>query len=139
LAHLDAGNLPMVGAGEDEHVGPEDYHHGVDTAVVEELSAKLTSRMPGMSQAFFHGGWSGLFTTTPDWHPVLDRMEGVAGLYVTVGFSGHGFKLAPLVGVVIAEMVIHGRTTTIDVSMLGLSRFSEDRMLKSRYGMSVLA
>ncbi len=138
-ARPGAGNLTMVGAGENEHVGPEDYHHGVDATVVEELSAKLTARMPGMSQAFFHGGWSGLFTTTPDWHPVLDRVEGVEGLYIAVGFSGHGFKLAPLVGVIMAEMVIHGRATSIDVSVLGLNRFREDRTLKSRYDMSVLA
>jgi sarcosine oxidase subunit beta len=65
-------------------------------------------------------------------------VRGVGGLYYAVGFSGHGFKLAPMVGVTMAELVIQGRTT-IDVSMLGLDRFEENRPMRSRYGMSVLA
>ena len=135
----EAGNLTLIGVGEEERVGPDEYNHGVDMAVVEDVSAKLMARMPGMSEALYHGGWSGLFTTTPDWHPVLDAVEGIDGLYVAVGFSGHGFKLAPMVGVAMAEMVTQGRATTIDVGELGLSRFKENRLLESQYGMSVLA
>ncbi len=135
----EAGGLTLVGVGEDELASPEGYDHGVDMSVVEEVSAKLAARMPGMAQAFFRGGWSGLFTTTPDWHPILDRVEGLEGLYCAVGFSGHGFKLAPMVGAVMAEMVTQGRAASLDVSMLGLDRFRANRLLGSRYGMSVLA
>ena len=138
-ARPDAGNLTLIGVGEDEFVGPDEYNQGVDMPVVEEAFANLARRMPGMSQALFRGGWSGLFTTTPDWHPILGRIEGVDGLYCAVGFSGHGFKLAPMVGVVMAEMITQGEATTIDVSMLDLARFREGRTLASRYGMSVLA
>ena len=92
-----------------------------------------------MAQASFLRGWSGLFTITPDWHPILDRAKEVDGLYVAVGFSGHGFKLAPMVGVTMAELIADGRATTIDISQLGMGRFAEGRLLQSRYGMSVLA
>ena len=138
-ARPDSGNLTLVGAGEEERADPESYDRGVDISVAEQVSSKLMARMPGMSEAQFRGGWSGLFTTTPDWHPILDRAEGVEGLYCAIGFSGHGFKLAPMVGIVMAEMVVHGRATTVDVSMLGLSRFRGNRLLRSRYSMSVLA
>ena len=138
-ARPDAGNLTLIGVGEDEFVGPDEYNQGVDMPVVEEIFANLAGRMPGMSQALFRGGWSGLFTTTPDWHPILDRVEGVDGLYCAVGFSGHGFKLSPMVGVAMAEMITQGEATTIDVSTLDLARFREGRTLGSRYGMSVLA
>jgi sarcosine oxidase subunit beta len=56
-----------------------------------------------------------------------------------VGFSGHGFKLSPMIGVVMAEIITGGRATTIDVSMLGLGRFAAGKALSSRYSMSVLA
>ena len=135
----DVGGLTLVGTGEEEHAEADSYPRGVDMAVVEAVSTKLAVRMPGMSEALYRSGWSGLFTVTPDWHPILDRVEGIEGLYCAVGFSGHGFKLAPMVGVVMAEMVTQGRATTIDVSMLGLDRFREGRLLQSRYGMSVLA
>ena len=138
-ARPDAGNLTLVGVGEEEFVGPDEYNEGVDMSMVQKVLENLGRRMPGMSQALFRGGWSGLFTTTPDWHPVLDRVEGIEGLYCAVGFSGHGFKLSPMIGVAIAELITQGRATTIDISMLGLDRFREHRTLHSRYRMSVLA
>jgi len=97
-------------------------------------TARIASQL-----AVFRGGWSGLFTTTPDWHPILDKVAGIEGLYCAVGFSGHGFKLSPMIGVVMAEIITQGRSWTIDVSMLGLSRFEEGRTLGSRYSMSLLA
>ena len=138
-ARPDAGNLTLIGVGEEEFAGPDEYNQGVDMPVVEKSFAGLVRRMPGMSQALFRGGWSGLFTTTPDWHPVLDRVEGIEGLYCAIGFSGHGFKLSPMIGVAMAELITHGRATTIDISMLGLGRFADGKLLGSRYRMSVLA
>ena len=70
---------------------------------------------------------------------MLDRIEGIDGLYVAVGFSGHGFKLAPMIGLTMAELITQGRATTIDISMLGLGRFAEGKPLSSRYSMAVLA
>ncbi len=135
----DVGYLTLIGVGEEEKVGPDELNHGVDMDVVEDVAAKLTDRMPGMEHAVFRGGWSGLFTTTPDWHPILAGVPGIEGLYCAVGFSGHGFKLAPMVGVVMAELITRGNATSIDISMLGLDRFAEGRLMESRYGMAVLA
>ena len=138
-ARPDGRDLTLIGVGEEEQANPESYDQGVDMDVVRDASARLARRIPGMAEAQFRGGWSGLFTATPDWHPVLDGVEGIEGLYCAVGFSGHGFKLAPMVGVAMAEMVTQGRATTIDVSMLGLDRFKANRLLASRYEMAVLA
>ena len=138
----DTPNLTLIGVGEDEFVDADTYNQGVDMSVVEMAFSNLVRRMPGMCHALFRGGWSGLFTVTPDWHPILDSIEGVEGLYCAVGFSGHGFKLAPMIGVVMAELITQGRAVTIApdlVSGLGLSRFKDGKLLGSRYGMSVLA
>ena len=138
-ARPDAGNLTLIGVGEDEFVDPDSYNQGVDMPMVERGFKGLVKRMPGMAQAVFRGGWSGLFTTTPDWHPVLDRVDGIEGLYCAVGFSGHGFKLSPMIGVVMAELIMEGQATSVDISMLDLGRFTEGRLLSSRYSMQVLA
>ena len=138
-ARPDAGNLTLIGVGEDEFVGPQDYHQGVDMPVVEEAMKSLVRQVPKMSEALFRGGWSGLFTTTPDWHPVLDKIEGIDGLYCAVGFSGHGFKLSPMVGVAMAELITRGRSESVDISKLRLGRFADGELLGSRYRMSVLA
>lgn len=138
-ARPDIGNLTYIGVGEEEEVSPARLNHGVDMDVVRDVSVKLASRMPMMEEATFCGGWSGLFTTTPDWHPILSRTGEVDGLYCAVGFSGHGFKLAPMVGEVMAELVTGGVSKSTDISMLGLDRFKEGKLMRSSYGMSVLA
>ena len=100
---------------------------------------KLVHRMPAMAEGYFRGGWSGLFTITPDWHPIMDRVEAVDGLYCSVGFSGHGFKLSPMIGLCMAEMMTQGQASTLDVSPFRLSRFESGDILTSRYRYNVLA
>jgi sarcosine oxidase subunit beta len=138
-ARPDIGGITMIGVGEEDYAGPDDYNQGVDMPMVEQSFSNLVKRIPGMADALFRGGWSGLFTITPDWHPVMDRIEGIDGLYCAVGFSGHGFKESPMIGLTMAELIANGRATTIDISMLNLNRFKEGRQLGSRYSMSVLA
>ena len=138
-ARPDVGGLTMIGVGEEESIGPDKFNQGVDMPVVERAFENMVRRVPGLATSLFRGGWSGLFTTTPDWHPVLDAIEGISGLYVAVGFSGHGFKLSPMVGKAMGEIMTSGHSKTIDVSVLNAKRFVSGGRLKSRYGMQVLA
>ncbi len=130
--------LTMVGFGEDE-VELDNYNEGIDPPEAANALARLARRMPGMSESYFRGGWSGLFTTTPDWHPILDRAPGVEGLFCAVGFSGHGFKLAPAIGQAMAELILEGRAASVDLTPLRFSRFAEGDLLASRYRYRVLA
>ena len=135
----DGAAMTMMGFGEDEEVEVDTYSQGVDMDQVAETRGKLAHRMPAMADSYFRGGWSGLFTTTPDWHPILDRVPGVDGLYCAVGFSGHGFKLAPMIGQTMAELILQGRASSIDISPLRLSRFDEGDLMTSSYRYRVLA
>ena len=138
-ARPDIGNVIMVGVGEDEAVGPEEYNQSVDTDMLVKTQSDLAKRIPGLMDARFSGGWSGLFTITPDWHPVLSAIERIEGLYVAVGFSGHGFKLSPMIGQVMSEIILGQEPETVDVSSLGANRFKEGQLMQSRYDMQVLA
>lgn len=136
---MDAPGLSLVALGEDpDAAGPDRYNEGVDQDAIAAGMGAMATRVPGMSDAGFVRGWSGLLTVTPDWHPVVDRVPGIDGLYVAAGFSGHGFKMAPAIGRAMAEVVL-GRDRTIDVSRLRLSRFEEGHLLGSSYPMQVLA
>ena len=138
-ARPDVGGLTMIGVGEDENADPDSFNQGVDMPMVEKTMANMIRRIPSMESAQFIGGWSGLFTTTPDWHPVLDQIEGIKGLYCAVGFSGHGFKLSPMIGKVMSEIIVEGQSTSVDVSRLNASRFKTGNLLESNYRMQVLA
>jgi len=135
----DGSSLTMMGFGDDEVVGVETYNQGVDMEIMADALGRLTRRIPAMADAYFRGGWSGLFTTTPDWHPILDAVPGIEGLYCAVGFSGHGFKLSPMIGVTVAELIVEGAAKTIDISPLRYSRFEEGDLLGSSYRYRVLA
>ena len=134
----DSSGLTFIGAGEHD-AEPDDYDQAVDMELVADAFRKLVHRMPAMSDGFFRGGWSGLFTVTPDWHPILDLVEGIKGLYCAVEFSGHGFKLSAMVVPTMAELILDGRAKTADITPLRMGRFRDGELLHSRYRYNVLA
>src|SRR2546427_2491260 len=75
---------------------------------VRDIRMRLTKRFPRLSEAQPRGGWAGAYDVSPDSYPILDRV-GPEGLFVAVGFSGHGFKLSPEVGRLMAEYVATAR------------------------------
>src|SRR6267143_2026249 len=75
--------------------------------ICHSASAHTTaSRLPPFAEGRLVRSWSGLYDTTPDWNPVLGPAPGIAGLQVAFGFSGHGFKLAPMVGRMLAQSML---------------------------------
>ena len=67
---------------------------------------------------------------TPDLRPVLGPVASLPGLHLAVGFSGGGFKIAPVVGEEIAQAVVDGRPSA-SLEPYALDRFSEGRQLAS--------
>ena len=136
----DGSNFTTMGFGDDdEQSDPDVYPQGLELSEAATARAKLARRVPGMADAYYRGGWSGLFTTTPDWHPILDAVPGVGGLYCAIGFSGHGFKLSPAIGKSVAELVVEGRARDVDLTPLRFTRFAENDLLESSYRYRVLA
>lgn len=64
-----------------------------------------------------------LYTVTPDWNFVIDRHPAHDNVLLAGGFSGHGFKFAPVVGEILAELALDG-TTRQPIEFLGLGRFA---------------
>jgi sarcosine oxidase subunit beta len=82
-------------------------------------------RLPVLERAGVVSRWAGLYEVSPDAHPILGTTP-VAGFYLVTGFSGHGFMHGPICGQLMAEMIVDGQATTVDVSGLRLSRFAEN-------------
>ncbi len=61
------------------------------------------------------------YTSTLDQHFVVDRLPGSERAFVACGFSGHGFKFASVIGEVLADMAVDGRTR-LPIDFLGLAR-----------------
>jgi sarcosine oxidase len=67
-----------------------------------------------------------LYCNTVDGHFVLDRHPAHENVLVAAGFTGHGFKFAPVVGQAMADLALDG-TTSLPIEFLGLSRFTAVR------------
>jgi len=86
-------------------------------------------RMPLVEKASRASHWAGLYEITPDAHPIFGDTN-VNGFMLCTGFSGHGFMHGPVAGKLMAEYIVDGKYSTLDVSMLDLKRFEEGRLIK---------
>ncbi|CAK9141598.1 unnamed protein product [Ilex paraguariensis] len=88
--------------------------------IQERFGDRVDSTGPVMTQ-------SCLYSMTPDEHFVIDFLGGEFGKDVVVagGFSGHGFKMAPVVGRVLADLVDNGKAKGVELKQFRLGRFEE--------------
>ena len=127
----------LVGVGhpkENEPVDPNTYDRSADNNFIKDVLERISHRMPQFANAEVIDSWSGVYTITPDWSMIVDKAPGVDGMYLAVGGSGHSFKLAPAIGQCLAEMILDGKSSTIDISPLRAGRFDERDYLRSTYG-----
>jgi sarcosine oxidase subunit beta len=117
-----------------EDADPDDYSNRATDDFVDLTVAKVGERFPGFTDAAITGSYAGCYDVTPDWNPVISR-TGIDGLVVAAGFSGHGFKIAPAVGRLVADLVVDGRSADprIPETDFRLSRFADDDLLRSPY------
>ena len=81
--------------------------------------------IPDVARAVIDRAWIGIDNHGHDEIPVLGLVDGIDGMVVATGFSGHGFALSPAVGEAIAGLILTG-ASPIDISSLGLNRFDHD-------------
>jgi len=98
------------------------YEAQVDWSVLETAVEKAVRRIPALEGAQVRHAWAGLRPLTPDGRAILDWAPGVEGLFLAVGFCGHGFQHSPAVGEVVASLLLDGRCAD-DLSDLRLDRF----------------
>jgi glycine/D-amino acid oxidase-like deaminating enzyme len=117
-----------------EYVDPDRFKESADLNFIEETSGRLMVRVPRFENALLLNAYTGLYDVTPDWYPVLGRVEQARGFILCAGFSGHGFKLGPAIGELMAEEVIDGKASSIDISRFSLERFTTGELFKAAYG-----
>ena len=101
-----------------------------ESFIAEELLPTAVRVFPPLEAASVEHSWVGLYEMTPDRHPIIGEAPGVAGFYLANGFSGHGFQHAPVVGKLLAELIVGGAATTVDISSLGLDRFERGHLVR---------
>lgn len=111
---------------------PDRYSNRADEAYLELATGKFAGRFPTLTGAALSSSYAGCYDVTPDFNPLLSG-TGVDRLFVATGFSGHGFKIAPAVGELMADLICDGDSSRADVPAgdFRLSRFADGDLLRS--------
>jgi glycine/D-amino acid oxidase-like deaminating enzyme len=112
---------------------PETEQGDISLDYVGEVGAQVAERFPKYETAGLASSWTGVYDVTPDWNPVLGSVGDIEGLTVGFGFSGHGFKLSPGIGKILAQHAL-GQTTDVSLSPYALDRFARGALLVGKYG-----
>ncbi|AMV48740.1 NAD(P)/FAD-dependent oxidoreductase [Paraburkholderia caribensis] len=112
---------------------PETEQGDISLDYVAEVGAQVAGRFPAYETAGLASSWTGVYDVTPDWNPVLGNVGDVEGLVVGFGFSGHGFKLSPGIGKLLAQHAL-GQPTDVSLAPYALDRFSTGALLVGKYG-----
>jgi sarcosine oxidase subunit beta len=125
-----AGELNLVGRDRDSPfevvVDPDHDRRDVDGKWVARTALMLGYRFPALSESLLVRGVTGLYDFTPDCQPIVDGpVGGLEGYYLAAGFSGVGFKSAPATGLAMAELVLDGKASSVDIAHLRWSRFAD--------------
>ncbi|MCI0548111.1 MAG: FAD-binding oxidoreductase [Candidatus Rokubacteria bacterium] len=112
----------LLSAGDVEDVG-DDLSGAMNPAMMAEAVGKAVHRVPVLEHARIAGGWAGLRPLTPDDHAIIGWAPGVEGLFLAVGFGGHGFQHSPATGRRVAEWLLDGKPG-MDLSLFDPARFA---------------
>ena len=82
-----------------------------------------------MEHGLAMGGYCGVYDETPDHQPVLGAIAEYQGLFADFGWSGHGFKHAPVIGDILSDVVLHGAAPGYDLAPFRWTRFREGDLL----------
>lgn len=111
----------VMGLGDPNEV--KDYNTDSTWHFMQEMAAKITFILPVLKELRVVRQWAGLYDLTPDKTQILGAVAEVPGFFVAAGFSGHGFMIAPVVGKLMAEVML-GKEPDYPIDMYGFQRFA---------------
>lgn len=94
----------------------------------------LREVFPVFRQANVTQQWAGMIDVTPDAVPVISEVDGMPGLVIATGFSGHGFGIGPAAGRLAAEIAT-GSPTIVDPTPFRYSRFTDGSPISLQSGL----
>jgi len=138
----ETGGITLVGLIDpEEHkavVDPDDYKEYMDDEFLLDAGERLVSRYPAMEEGTSAGGYASLYAITPDWHPIVDEVPPGSGLFICSGFSGHGFKLGPAIGLMMADIISGTTTPRFDPHLFRFDRFEKGDLVTGGYEYSIV-
>ncbi len=91
------------------------------TPLMRNLASRLAELLPKAAHLNVIRSWAGVIENSPDGRPIIDRLTSPDNV-VVASMSGVGFGLSPASGHAIRDLVLDGKCSFADISILGLAR-----------------
>jgi sarcosine oxidase subunit beta len=139
LQYVRTEGIGQILWGDSDHSDPDWSDPDVyrERANDDELAAaipKFAHRFPGFDGAALASSYAGCYDVTPDYNPIISAAP-LDGLWLCTGFSGHGYKISPSTGELMADLITSGASRYPDVRHRDFrwERFAEDDLLVSSH------
>ena len=106
---------------------PESLNINSSWQFLQEMAEKAVNLLPILGKLRVIRQWAGLYTITPDRQPIIAESQQAPGFYMATGFSGHGFMIAPMTAIILAEKIT-GQKPRMDLD-LDLGRFERGDLI----------
>ena len=126
------GEVYICGVSPPEDADARATDFDVDYSLFEEVVwPMLAHRVPAMEELKLQRAWAGHYDyNTLDQNAVIGAHPEIPNLIFANGFSGHGLQQSPAAGRAVAELIVHGKFTSLDLTLFGYSRVAEGRAVK---------
>ena len=125
--HLRVRDGRVVMLWSDQPNSADPFDTAFDEAWLPRVTARAHRWIPCLREARVDRAacGAGLYEMSPDRHVLLGPAPGVENLFLANGSSGHGVMHSPALGQLLAEMILDGSASSMDVHPLRPSRFAE--------------
>ena len=108
---------------------PSSYRIDSSMDFLKLVTKAFNDLFPNLKDIHILRQWGGLYDISPDFSPILGRVEDLEGFILACGWSGHGLMLSPIIGRLISELIVDNKTS-ISIEPYNLRRFKEGKLLQ---------
>ena len=106
-----------------DETNPDHVNRNISKEETSDLIQQVAEYIPAVGDAALVAAKTCLYANSEDENFIIDHLPGYDGdVVIACGFSGHGFKFVSVVGEILADLTINGKTS-LPVDFLSLKRF----------------
>ena len=109
---MGAGSHEVLGL--DDEIDPDEMDPGYNLNEVVDFADKLEQLLPDFPDFDVVDGWAGFYACTPDSNYIVDKVDGIEGLYLNTGLSGEGISASGGAGLFMAELLLDGKISSCE-------------------------